>query len=96
MRRRKIGTEKALLLRLRVGQFGDGAVEDFGGLANAVALDRLHQEANGLALGIRGLVIGGVDLLRFVTAADELAVDVIIRQVGRPSLSAPGTRVGPS
>ena len=57
----------------------------FGGLAQAIALDRMRQDNRRLALVRRGGRVGGMHLLRIVATADQVA-DVVIRHVGNHRL----------
>src|SRR5690606_11066706 len=58
-----------------------GRVQRLAGRAHAVALDRLGQDHGRLALGLRGVAVGRVDLVRIVAAAVE-APDVVVGQAG--------------
>ena len=58
-----------------------GDVLRLAGAAHAVALDRLGQDHGRHALGVDGLVVGRIDLVRIVAAAVQ-APDVVVGQVG--------------
>ncbi|MNB95677.1 hypothetical protein D3C75_428630 [compost metagenome] len=58
-----------------------GRVQCLTGAAHAVALDRLGQDHGRHALGVHGLVVGGVHLVR-VVATTVQAPDVVVGQTG--------------
>ncbi len=58
-----------------------GGVERFAGRAHAVALHRLGEDHGRQALGVDGVLVGRVDLVRIVAAAVE-APDVVVGKIG--------------